>query len=110
MDLQLQKYNHFIHFYLPATKKNIPPLKGSTLLLVSIGNEMKMSKMASKSSSKKITSALGWDFMEKIYLVLSDFRKRNWRKKDYSLNFSQKLSKLQMISSWIVKLTKFPSI
>ena len=72
MDLQLQNYNHFIYFYLPATKKNIPPLKGSTLLLVSIGNEMKMSKMASKSSSKKITSALGWDFVEKT-LILSDF-------------------------------------
>ena len=72
MDLQLQKYNHFIHFYLPATKKNIPPLKGSTLLLVSIGNEMKMSKMASKSSSKKITSALGWDFVEINSLVLSN--------------------------------------
>ena len=46
-----------------ATKKNIPPLKGSTLLLVSIGSEMKEAKMATKSNSKKITSALDIAFL-----------------------------------------------
>ena len=46
-----------------ATKKNIPPLKGSTLLLVSVGEEMKTSKMASKSNSKNITSALDVAFL-----------------------------------------------
>ena len=97
MDLQLQKYNHFIHFYLPATKKNIPPLKGSTLLLVSIGNEMKMSKMASKSSSKKITSALGWDFVQKNFssslIFSSDFSLIffSWFFQDFSSQCSNEL-------------------
>ena len=43
-----------------ATKRNIPPLKGCTLLLVSVGNEMARSPMtgSSRPASRKLTQAL----------------------------------------------------
>lgn len=49
-----------------ATKKNIPPLKGKTLILLSVGKEMKNVQMGKKGSakSKKVTTVydMAWLF------------------------------------------------
>lgn len=48
-----------------ATKKNIPPMKGKTLILLSIGKEMKSVQMGKKANkSKKVTTVydMAWLF------------------------------------------------
>lgn len=60
-----------------ATKRNIPPLKGCTLLLVAGGYQMKVAKMAGKS--KKITSALD------VALLLSQMCKASCENVKYVL-------------------------
>ena len=41
-----------------ATQKNIPPMSGNTLILTSLGLEMKFASMSKSTKSRKITSAL----------------------------------------------------
>ena len=41
-----------------ATQKNIPPMSGNTLILTSLGLEMKFQSMSKNTKSSKITSAL----------------------------------------------------
>ena len=46
------------HFLEVATKKNIPPLSGNTLILCATGYEMKSTPMAKSQAGKKVSNAL----------------------------------------------------
>ena len=46
------------HFAEVATKKNIPPLSGNTLILCATGYEMKSTPMAKSQAGKKVSNAL----------------------------------------------------